>query len=400
MEINRSIFNNLYNDLKIKKTTILVGPRQVGKTYLLQKLEKKARELGKSVTFFDLEQPSELAQFNKSEEEILKLLRQAGQVIFIDEFHYLQNASKLFKALYDHGDPIKIYASGSSALEIHKHLKESLAGRKFIYHILPCNLSEISQVIHDQPFNYICTYGGLPGTIQEKQPDRKKQLLSEILQAYILKDIKSLIREENLRAFNHLLYLLAQSQGNLISIDGLSNEVGMTAKTINSYLEILSLTYVNFSVYSYSRNLGNELKKSKKFYLYDLGIRNALLKNFSSLDQRQDSGVMAETFVFHELQHYLSAETEIRFWRLKTGEEVDFLWIRNQKPYPIEVKLNWDLNKIPQGLIAYLNRYSDTKRAFVISQHSGQNIKFNKTVISYLSFETVYKIAEEISTLK
>jgi len=392
MDINRSVFNRLYDDLDVKKSTILVGPRQVGKTYLLRKLAKKAQDLGKSVTFFDLEQPSELAQFNKSEQEILKLLRQAGQVIFIDEFHYLENASKLIKALYDHGDPIKIYASGSSALEIHKHLKESLAGRKFIYQILPCNLSEISQVIQDLPFDYICTYGGLPGTVQEESPDRKKQLLSEILQAYILKDIKALIREENLRAFNHLMYLLAQSQGSLVSVDNLSNEVGMTSKTINSYLEILLLTYVNFPVYSYSRNLGNELKKSKKFYLYDLGIRNALLKNFSSLNQRQDSGTVVETFVFHELQHYLSPETEIRFWRLKTGEEVDFLWIRNQKPYPIEVKLNWDLNKIPQGLVAYLNRYPDTQHAFVVSQHSGQNIEFNKTIISYLSFEDAHKI--------
>ncbi len=396
MDINRAVFNTLCNDLSVKKATILVGPRQVGKTYLLRHLAKNAQDLGKSVAFFDLEQPGELAQFNKSEQKILDMLRNAGDVVFIDEFHYLKNASKLFKALYDRGDSPKIYASGSSALEIHKHLKESLAGRKFIYQILPCNLSEISQIIQDQPFNYMCSYGGLPGTIHEKDPDLKKKLLAEILQAYILKDVKSLIREENLRAFNHLIYLLAQYQGNLVSIDNLSVEVGMTAKTINSYLEILSLTYVNFPIYSYSRNLGNELKKSKKFYLYDLGIRNMLLKNFAPLNERNDSGTIAETFVFHELQHQLSPETEIRFWRLKTGEEVDFLWIRNQKPYPIEVKLTWDTNKIPQGLVAYLNRYPETERAFVISQKTGSDIKFNKTTISFFSFEQVDKISNEV----
>ncbi len=387
MEIKRNIFGKLCDDRQRPESSILVGPRQVGKTYLLRKIESHLRGCGDKTAFFDLEQPTVLAQFNQSDADLLEMLSTSGEVLFIDEFHYLKNASKLLKALYDRGDSTKIYASGSSAMEMHSHLKESLAGRKYVYPIYSCGLEEISQVIPCQPIQYLFQYGGMPGTIHEESETKKQQLLSDILQSYILKDIKSLVREENLRAFNHLLYLLAQSQGNLVSTDSLAREVGLSSHTINDYLELLSQTYVNFPVYSYSRNFGNELKKSKKYYLYDLGIRNALLKNYAAFDRRRDAGTIAESYVFLELQRQLTPDTEIRFWRLKSGDEVDFLWIKNQVPYPIEVKLNWPTTKVPKGLQSFLRRYPDTNRAFVIGSRSQEEIDFNSIRIHFLPLE-------------
>jgi uncharacterized protein len=398
MSIKRSIFNRLERELSTKPATILVGPRQVGKTTLLRQLEERFETSGKKTRFFDLEQPDQLALFNRSDGYIIQMLCEAGDVVFMDEFHYLRNAFKIFKAIYDKNSPLKIYASGSSALEIHTHLKESLAGRKFLYHIYPCSLDELKQAIPVQTFEYYCLYGGMPGTIHYTDPSQKKQLLMDILQSYLLKDIKALIREENLRAFNHLLYLLAYAQGSTVSIDSLARDVGMSPHTIHSYLDVLAQTYVNFPLYSYSRNLANELKKSKKFYLYDIGLRNALLKNFAPLDQRQDSGTLVETFVFHELQKHLSPETELRFWRLKNGVEVDFIWIKNQIPTPIEVKHNWRDQRLPGGLKAFLKRYPDTKYAFVISMQKHRDVMHHKTKISFLRFEDVAGIPETIAS--
>lgn len=395
MKIIRNIFGELVKDLSENEIGILTGPRQVGKTYLLRELEDRAKQSGIKTSFFDLEQPSELALFNRNDAEIIEMLVGGGDIVFLDEFHYLKNASKIFKAIYDKEAPIKIYASGSSALEIHKHLKESLAGRKYLYHIYPCSLSEMAQVISNA-FEYCCVYGGMPGTIHKQDEYKKKQLLSDILQSYVLKDIKSLIREENLRAFNHLLYLLAEAQGSLVSIDSLAREIGLSPHTTNNYLDILTQTYVSFPVYSYSRNLGNELKKSKKFYFYDIGIRNALLKNFATLDKRNDAGAVVETFVFLELQRHISPETEIRFWRLKSGEEVDFLWIKNQIPHPIEVKLNWDPPNIPRGLRAFLKRYPATEEAFVVSKKGGFDIELKNTHIHFISLEDTESIIEII----
>ncbi|MBI4125642.1 MAG: ATP-binding protein [Deltaproteobacteria bacterium] len=396
MEIKRSVFNKLYNDLSVRQITILVGPRQVGKTFLLRELDRRFQKKGLKTAFFDLEQPSDLARFNEPDAQIIEWLSKAGDVIFIDEFHYLKNASKIFKALYDREARVKIYASGSSALEIHTHLKESLAGRKFVYHIFPCSLEEMEQAVPKETFCYYCIYGGMPGTIHFSSEEMKKQLLADILQSYLLKDIKALIREENLRAFNHLLYLLAQFQGNIVSVESLGKEVGLTAHTISSYLDIMGQTYVNFPIYSYSRNYGNELKKSKKYYLFDIGIRNTLLKNFAPLEEREDAGPIVESYVFSQLQRQLSPETEIRFWRLKGGEEVDFVWIKNRQAYPIEVKLKWKGGEIPSGLKSYLRRYPKTKKAFVVSGQSGEQITFEAIPVQFKSFQEAGSIPKEI----
>ena len=139
MEIIRNIQDSLHNDINENYITILIGARQVGKTFLLNKINKFAKNNKFKTAFFDLEQPHILNIFNQDDEKIINLLTNSGDIVFLDEFHYLKNASHIFKAIYDSKKKIKIFASGSSSLEIHKHLKESLAGRKFIYNVYPCS---------------------------------------------------------------------------------------------------------------------------------------------------------------------------------------------------------------------------------------------------------------------
>ena len=385
--INRYLLGKLKKEINQPEINIILGARQVGKTTLLKQLQKIIEQSGHITHFFDLEQPQVLAGFNQNPREIINKIQSSGQTVFIDEFQYIQNASKIFKAIYDDNIPIKIFCSGSSSLEIHKHLKESLAGRRFLFRLYPLQLSEITA--HNKKITLLkyLQYGGMPGLTKTLSEKRKQQILSELLSSYILKDIKSLIKEENIRAFNHLLYLLAENQGSAISVHSLANQIKLSSKAVNRYLDILEETYVNFRVYSYSKNLGNELKKSCKTYLFDLGMRNAILKDFSRVSNRPDKGVIFESFVLLKLQTIIGPNIEIKFWRTKDGDEVDFILLKNRKPLPIEVKSKLTKPEIPKGLKRFLLRYKNIKHAYVINETITTRIKYNSCIISFITFE-------------
>ncbi|MCK4835951.1 MAG: ATP-binding protein [Candidatus Aminicenantes bacterium] len=397
IEINRKIYPVLKTELNYDEITILIGARQVGKTHLMKKLFKLYQKQGKKAKFYDLEQPETLLLFNKSEQDIIKELVRDNNVIFLDEFYYIKNASHIFKAIYDSGYKTKIFASGSSSLQIHKHLKESLAGRKRIYTIFPCSYQEMIDLWGNNCLENYLKYGGLPGISKYKNTKDIILLLSDIHQSYILKDVKSLLKEENIRIFNNLIYLLAERQGSIISINNLARELTLTSKSIDNYLNILSHTGVAFLVMSFSRNMGNELKKSKKTYLYDIGIRNMILKDFRNLAEREDRGYIYESFVFLELQKMVDPLSEIRFWRTKDGKEVDFIFIRNRIPFPIEVKSRIKPGEVTSGLSAFLHRYPQVPKAFVFNLEYEGQVDFNNTKIYYKKLTAISKFIRWIN---
>ena len=388
-QINRLIFHRLQQEITQPEVNILLGARQVGKTTLLHALESYAQSAGYKTAFFDLEQPQVLAEFNRPSQQIIDRLKAAGQIIFIDEFQYLENASKIFKAIYDGTEKVKIVCTGSSSLEIHKHLHESLAGRRILFYISPLLYEEIKAAFPTSTLSEYLAYGGMPALTHVSLESRKQLLLTELLGAYILKDVKSLVREENIRAFNHLLYLLAQNQGALVSGHALSKEINMSAKAVARYLEILEQTFVNFHVCSYSTNLGNELKKSFKTYFYDTGIRNAILRDYAHFDGRPDQGAILESMVFMTLRSRLLPNMELKFWRTKDGSEVDFVLLKNRKPIPIEVKSRLSGPEIPRGLKRFIDRYPKTKAAYVVNLNRRGTVLFKNCCVQFLTFEEV-----------
>lgn len=393
MQLKRNVFHGLRNDQNSKTVSILLGPRQVGKSTLLRKLESDFKKQGLKTSFFDLEQPRDLILFNKDDQEIIDFLKEQGDIVLIDEFHYLKNASKILKAIYDSHAQLKIYASGSSSIEIHKHLKESMAGRKRTYRIFPLTFEEC--LPWNPSLERFLIYGGMPGLVHETTDQDAQALLSEIVKSYILKDIRSLLKEENIRAFNHMLYFLAQNQGSVISNASLAREIGLSVKAVHHYLSILKETFVVYILPSYSKNQANELKKSQKIYFYDLGIRNSLLQNFAPSHERSDRGLLYESFVLLNAMPKLEENMSITFWRTRLGDEVDFILLKNRVPIPIEVKTNWVENKIPDNLLKFISRYPETKTAFVISNHSFDCVTSGKTKVyfkSFLEFDSVWKI--------
>jgi len=386
MIIKRPIFEKLLNELDKPFVSILIGPRQVGKSFLLRLIFDHVQKLGLNPKYYDLENPNDLNLFIGDEATLIDRLSQEGQVIFIDEFQYLKNATKIFKVLVDRrpSGP-KIFASGSSSIEIHKHLKESLAGRYRVSTIFPLSLNEIMQNSKYNILDYF-KFCGMPGLLNEVDSDDKMSLLNNILQTYLLKDIKALVREENIRSFNHLLYLLAQNQGSIVSIANLAREVGLSEPAITKHLEIMHQTFVAFPLASYSNNLGNELKKIKKYYLYDLGIRNSLLKDFSSIENRQDKGAILESYVFLALNKYLKLNMELKFWRTRQGAEVDFVLLKDRIPIPIEVKYGQKDNSIPSGIKQFIQRYPLSESGLIVTMDYTDKASFDGKTINIIKW--------------
>ncbi|MDY6967617.1 MAG: ATP-binding protein [Spirochaetota bacterium] len=396
MIIKRNIIDSLYDEFNRREISILLGARQVGRTFLLNKLKEKAVSKKLRVRSYNLEIPADIIKFNKPDVDIFEELTRDVDILFIDEFHYLENASKLFKAIYDSKKRVKIFASGSSSIEIHKHLKESLAGRRLVSRIYPLSYDEFLQRgATKKSFETYLLYGGLPGLIHHNKKEEKIRLLNEILETYIQKDIKSLIKEENIRAFNTLLYLLAENQGSVTALSNLASDVGLTAKTINNHLSILEQTYILFPLYSYAKNIGNELKKSKKYYFYDLGIRNVLLKDFSPINQRNDAGVLNESFIFLQLQNRLKPNMELKFWRNKQGDEIDFVILINRKPFLIEVKTNINRLEIPTAMKTFIKKYPETMGGVVFSNNIKGKLEFLNKSIVFMSHNKINEFIDE-----
>lgn len=396
MSFSREIYPDLINSAISPKLSLIFGARQTGKTFLLKKL---GREL-KDHQYFNLEFPKDSRIFDISDEEIFNLLTTSSPYIFIDEFHYIKNVSQIFKAVYDWCDlhpeiRIKIFASGSSAIEMHKHIKESMAGRFKKFTIRPLSYDEyLSNPQIKTSLNDYLIYGGLPGVYDPKENhshNDRQEYLKTLLAAYIQKDIKSLVDEENISSFNNLVYLLASWQGQIISSSTLATETRTGEKTIERYIDILEQTFVLYKLKSFAKNLSNELKKSKKYYLYDLGIRNALLSNFN-IKNRDDIGAIMESFSYHHLLSLQKANTELYFWRTSDQVEIDFIWLEDRIPTPIEVKSKLNRPEVPKAFKTFFRAYPNAPMGIVINQKINETIWFMEKPVHFVSFENISEL--------
>jgi hypothetical protein len=383
MQINRAILSQLLEELENQKVLILLGARQVGKTSLMNELKETLISRDKRIKFFDLEQPKDSLFFSQDLIDLYDLLIEDVDYIFIDEFHYLENATKLFKAIVDNKKKkIKIIASGSSALEMHKHLKESLAGRKNEYIIRPLSFLEYSQT--KKKLNQYLIYGGNPELVHIKKEADQIKFLKGILSTYILKDIKALIKEENITAFNSMLYHLAQNQGQIISIQSLACDIKSSYHLTEKYIDILAQTYILHKIPSFSQNLSNELKKSFKYYFYDSGIRNAILADFKAIDERCDKGSIHEQYFCNFVTANLPANAELRFWRTRNGDEIDFIVLKNRDPYLFEIKSRLKSKSVPESIKTFIRNYRNVKEAFIINEDLDFQVDYDGVVVNFL----------------
>ncbi len=371
---HRSLEPALIAELDSAQAMFIMGPRQVGKTTLLKHLmEIIGRQ---SCLFYDIERPQDLELFSGGFDNVLARLRMARvdagrkTYVLIDEIQYLDDFSQIIKLLVDHhANEFKLIMTGSSSALIRRQFKESLVGRKKEFTLYPLNFEEFcrfknessiagllaSGYVHSEsnPLNSMnirmkqllreyMQFGGYPRVVLEESLLGKAELLSDIVSSYVLKDIRHLFRIEKLDQFNQLIRVLSTSIGKEFSLQSLSQTIGLHRDTLKSYILVLESAYIIHTLRPFFNNPGKELRKMPKLYFIDLGIRNCLLRDYREPEVRPDAGELFENCVFLNLLHKQNALSEMKYWKSKNYQEVDFVRIENTQITAYEVKLGKD----------------------------------------------------------
>ena len=260
----------------------------------------------------------------------LRLLIADNKIVAIDEAQRVEGIGLTLKLIIENFPQVQLLVTGSSAFELKNNLNEPLTGRKYEYHLYPISTREVIDsyglLAAKQQLEMRLLYGSYPEIITN--PADAKELLMGIADSYLYKDILALDNVRRPTLLNKLLVALALQVGSEVSYNELAKTVGSDSKTVERYVGLLEKCYVVFVLNAFSRNLRNELKKSKKIYFYDTGIRNAVLQNFSPLALRQDTGALWENFFIAErikANNYARRFANCYFWRTTSQQEIDYI---------------------------------------------------------------------------
>lgn len=363
MYFKRTLEDQIKKSLSNHRITVIIGPRQSGKTTLIKHIFE---EIDDRKLFLDLD-ILENQEIFTSLSELVRYLEfngyREGQpfFLFLDEFQVVDNISKILKNLHDHYPSLKIVVTGSSSLEVLEKFTESLAGRKEIYYLYPLSYYEfirfkdevlaeklidlgdsgIPLAIRRKLFEYLketMIFGLYPEVALAKEVEEKREILRSILDLFVKKELIALLKMKNPQAALNILRYLAVNMGSIINYSDISASQQIDINTLKRYLMILNETFILKTVPPFFKNKNKEIVKAPKIYFVDPGIRNYFLKNFSTLEERPDVGFLAEDFVFSEFLKRSDFLTEIKFWRDKNGREVDFVLQKENHITAYEIK--------------------------------------------------------------
>lgn len=340
MDIGRLQKHWIEEKLHKGKVIIVIGPRQVGKTTLINELLKSENFL-----FLDGDDPTIRELLNSPNTEQLRSILGGYSLVFIDEAQRIKDIGITLKLIHDRFKDVQLMVSGSSSFELSGLTQEPLTGRKWTFFLYPISWEEwekqVGYVRAEQSLEERLVFGMYP-EILTNVPDQK-ELLLELSESYLYKDIFSLGLIKKPDAIHRLLQALAYQVGNEVSFNELSNLLKIDVKTVISYIELLEQAFVVFRLGTFSRNLRNEIKTNKKIYFYDNGVRNALINNFQPVSLRNDIGALWENFLISErvkLLEYHKMNRDIFFWRTKFQQEIDFVETFDGKVLGFEFKWN------------------------------------------------------------
>lgn len=325
--IQRKLDKILMRSLGKGKALILIGARQVGKSTLFDSLMTK---IGDPLLSLNCDDPIVRETLSSITDSELKVLLGNNKVILIDEAQRVEGIGLVIKRIVDNYRDVQILVTGSSTLGIHDSINEPLTGRKFEYEMYPVSTGELYDtygLIHTkQILDNRLIYGSYPDVLMH--PEDAKEILTNLSDSYLYKDILEMDSVRKPELLRKLLVALALQVGSEVSYNELAATVGSDSKTIERYIDLLEKCFVIFRLSALSRNLRNELKKSKKVFFYDTGIRNAIINNFAPMHLRNDMGNLWENFFIMERikrNVYLGERKNYYFWRTSTQKEIDFL---------------------------------------------------------------------------
>lgn len=413
--IKRSIFNDILAHLDKKEMSLIIGPRQSGKTTIMFMLKEFLEKEGKKCTYLNLDVETDKIHFESQEALLSKIALEVGKdkaFVFIDEIQRKENAGIFLKGLYDMGLPFKFIISGSGSVELKEKIHESLAGRKRLFELSTLSFEEFVNYKTDykyetklQDFYKIepnktalflyeyLNFGGYPRVVLEQTAIEKTKIISELYQSYIEKDIAYLLNVQKTDDFTKLVRIISSQVGELINIAELSSTLSISLATVKNYLWYLEKTYIVHKVTPYFKNIRKEITKSPVLYFYDLGLRNYVNGSFGNLSNPADIGFLFQNFVANELKlKYEQTANGINFWRTTDKAEVDFVIVIGDKLIPIEVKFK-DIksSEISKSLHSFMTKYNP-KNVFVVHLGDEFNTRINDTTVKFLPF---YKLQDK-----
>ncbi|HEX7585480.1 MAG TPA: ATP-binding protein [Prolixibacteraceae bacterium] len=334
--------------LKKGKVFVLYGPRRVGKTELIKKMI-----VGFSGKIYSGSGDNQEVRELLSAQKLSQLQSAFGsyQLIFIDEAQRIPEAGYGLKLLIDHFPEMIIVVTGSSSFDLSNKIGEPLTGRNTVRNLFPISVLELNEQYGGmfvlQKLEDLLIYGAYPEVLNASSADDKKEYLMSIRDSYLLKDILELESIKNPSKLSDLLKLLAFQIGQEVSLNELSNNLGIAKQSVERYLDLLEKTFIIKKVGGFSRNLRKEVVKTARYFFWDNGIRNALINNFNLLSQRNDLGMLWENFLYMErlkTKSYQRIFSNDYFWRTYDQQEIDLVEDRDGKLYGYEFK--WQPKKV------------------------------------------------------
>lgn len=345
------LIENRINKLLFKgKAVILYGARQVGKTTLLRRLQENRPE--KSI-YLNCDEPDIRHSLTNVSSTEIKALLGSAKLVFLDEAQRIPNAGLTLKLAVDNFPDIQIIATGSSSFELSDNISEPLTGRKFELQLFPFSMQELRHEYSDLEIQRLLEHRMVYGMYPEivRNSGEELDLLKEIARSYLYKDVLQYQQIKNPEILEKLLQALALQVSSEVSFNELAALLGIDKKTVANYIRILEQAFIIFPLRPFSRNLRNELKKLRKIYFVDTGIRNALINNFNPLSLRQDAGALWENFMISERLKKNSNENRsvaIYFWRTHQQQEIDLIEDSGGKLSGFEFKWGRKKSRIPQ----------------------------------------------------
>lgn len=351
MHIKRIIQAEIEKTLFKNKVLILYGARQVGKTTLVREILKK--HPGESA-YLNCDEPDIRAALTEKTSTELKEFFGRKKLIVLDEAQQVKNIGHTLKIIADTLPETQMLATGSSSFELSDKIAEPLTGRKREFLLYPFSFQELasfySEIEMDRLLERRIIYGMYPEIVAGKEDTEIN--LKSLARSYSYKDALKYQSIKNPELLEKLLQALALQVGNEVSYNELAGLLGIDKNTVASYIQILEKAFIVFRIGPFSRNLRNELKKLRKIYFYDTGLRNALINNLNPLELRQDTGALWENFIISERRKFLdNSGTDRRgyFWRTAQKQEIDYLEDGGGRLLGYEIKWKAEKFKTPKA---------------------------------------------------
>jgi len=323
------VYQDFGSLLEEGKVLILYGARQVGKSTLLEAF------LDRTTLNYRLDSGDNLricALLSSDDFDAILEYAESYDLIAIDEVQEIEGIGKALKIIVDHFPQKKVIVTGSSSFSLSQKVGEPLTGRKITKRLYPLSQQELlkghNRFELKEGLEEYLLFGSYPEVIMSKGKREKIQLLNELVDSYLLKDILQHERIKSPKLLLQLMKLLAFQIGSEVSLNELSRVLGIDVKTVSRYIDLLEKNFVIYPLRGFRRNLRKEVTSKQKYYFLDVGIRNALISQFNSFEYRDDRGALFENFCFierikkHEYEGYYGNHY---FWRTYDGKEIDFI---------------------------------------------------------------------------